>query len=68
MSLDGFLPRCAAGEWTPAFALVDAAPPFATPVIAVRDESDGWTLKGAVAATIVGGRAVFVNPDFGIEF
>jgi dihydroorotase len=24
---------------------------------------DGWTLKGAVAATIVGGRVVFVNPD-----
>jgi dihydroorotase len=24
---------------------------------------DGWTLKGAVAATIVGGRAVFVNED-----
>jgi dihydroorotase len=24
---------------------------------------DGWTLKGAVAATIVGGRIVFVNPD-----
>ena len=22
---------------------------------------DGWTLKGAVAATIVGGRVVFVN-------
>jgi dihydroorotase len=24
---------------------------------------DGWTLKGAVAATIVGGRIVYVNPD-----
>jgi dihydroorotase len=24
---------------------------------------DGWTLKGAVAATIVGGRAVYVNAD-----
>ncbi len=24
---------------------------------------DGWTLRGAVAATIVGGRAVFVNED-----
>jgi len=24
---------------------------------------DGWTLKGAVGATIVGGRTVFVNPD-----
>jgi len=23
---------------------------------------DGWTLKGAVAATIVGGRVVFANP------
>ena len=24
---------------------------------------DGWTLRGGVAATIVGGRAVFVNPE-----
>lgn len=24
---------------------------------------DGWTLRGAVAATIVGGRILFVNPD-----
>jgi dihydroorotase len=24
---------------------------------------DGWTLKGAVAATIVGGRVVYSNPD-----
>ena len=24
---------------------------------------DGWTLKGAVAATIVGGRVVYVNDD-----
>jgi dihydroorotase len=24
---------------------------------------DGWTLRGAVAATIVGGRALYVNPD-----
>jgi dihydroorotase len=24
---------------------------------------DGWTLRGAVAATIVGGRTVFVNPE-----
>jgi dihydroorotase len=23
---------------------------------------DGWTLKGAVAATIVGGRIVYTNP------
>jgi len=23
---------------------------------------DGWTLKGAVAATIVGGRVVYANP------
>jgi dihydroorotase len=27
---------------------------------------DGWTLKGGVAATIVGGRTVFVNPVVGI--
>jgi len=24
---------------------------------------DGWTLRGGVAATLVGGRALFVNPD-----
>jgi dihydroorotase len=24
---------------------------------------DGWQLRGGVAATIVGGRALFVNPD-----
>ena len=24
---------------------------------------DGWTLRGAPAATIVGGNVVFVNPD-----
>ncbi|MBK5297857.1 MAG: dihydroorotase [Vicinamibacteria bacterium] len=24
---------------------------------------DGWTLRGAAAATIVGGRTVFINPD-----
>src|SRR5207253_1997958 len=24
---------------------------------------DGWTLKGAVGATVVGGRAVYVNDD-----
>ena len=24
---------------------------------------DGWTLKGAAAATIVGGRTVYTNPD-----
>jgi len=23
----------------------------------------GWTLRGGVAATIVGGRAVYVNPE-----
>jgi dihydroorotase-like cyclic amidohydrolase len=27
---------------------------------------DGWTLKGGVAATLVGGRAVFVNPEIGL--
>jgi dihydroorotase len=26
---------------------------------------DGWTLRGAPAATIVGGRVVFVHPDAG---
>jgi dihydroorotase len=24
---------------------------------------DGWALRGGVAATLVGGRALFVNPD-----
>jgi len=24
---------------------------------------DGWTLKGAVAGTIVGGRVLYANPD-----
>jgi dihydroorotase len=24
---------------------------------------DGWTLRGGVAATIVGGRAVYLNPS-----
>jgi dihydroorotase len=24
---------------------------------------DGWELRGGVAATLVGGRTVFVNPD-----
>src|SRR5262249_58940749 len=27
---------------------------------------DGWTLRGAPAATIVGGRVVFVHPDAGL--
>ncbi len=28
---------------------------------------DGWTLRGGVAATIVGGRAVFVNEGSGLR-
>jgi dihydroorotase len=28
---------------------------------------DGWTLRGGVAATIVGGRAVYVNPAVGLR-
>ena len=28
---------------------------------------DGWTLRGGVAATIVGGRVVFVNEDVGLR-
>jgi dihydroorotase len=28
---------------------------------------DGWTLRGGVAATIVGGRAVYVNADLSLE-
>jgi dihydroorotase len=26
---------------------------------------NGWSLRGGVAATIVGGRGVYVNPAFG---
>jgi len=29
---------------------------------------DGWELRGGVAATIVGGRPLFVNPETGISF
>jgi dihydroorotase len=29
---------------------------------------DGWTLRGGVAATIVGGRAVYVNPAVRVKF
>jgi dihydroorotase len=25
---------------------------------------DGWSLRGGVAATVVGGRTVYVNPEF----
>jgi dihydroorotase len=28
---------------------------------------DGWTLRGGVAATIVGGRAVYVNEAVGLQ-
>ena len=28
---------------------------------------DGWTLRGGVAATIVGGRAVYVNESLGLK-
>jgi dihydroorotase len=27
---------------------------------------DGWELRGGVAATIVGGRTVFANPEAGL--
>jgi dihydroorotase len=46
------------------------APDLAVTVAAARMRSrskntpfDGWTLRGGVAATIVGGRAVYVNPE-----
>jgi dihydroorotase len=29
---------------------------------------DGWELRGGVAATVVGGRPVYVNPDAGINW
>jgi dihydroorotase len=29
---------------------------------------DGWTLRGGVAATIVGGRVVFTNPEVGMRW
>ena len=49
------------------------APELSVTVAAARMRSksrntpfDGWTLKGGVAATLVGGRAVFVNPEIGL--
>src|SRR5580765_4770846 len=48
------------------------APDLAVTVVAARMKSkskntpfDGWQLRGGVAATIVGGRAVYVNEDAG---
>ena len=50
------------------------APDLGVTVAATRMRSkskntpfDGWELRGGVAATIVGGRAVFVNPDANFE-
>jgi len=47
------------------------APDLAVTVLAARMKSkskntpfDGWQLRGGVAATIVGGRTVYVNPEF----
>ena len=48
------------------------APDLDVTVVAARMRSkskntpfDGWTLRGGVAATIVGGRAVYLNDEFG---
>ena len=50
------------------------APDMAVTVSAARMRSkskntpfDGWTLRGGVAATIVGGRTVYVNEDAGFR-
>jgi len=50
------------------------APDLAVTVSAARMRSkskntpfDGWTLRGGVAATIVGGRTVYVNEDAGLR-
>jgi dihydroorotase len=50
------------------------APDLAVTVSAARMRSksrntpfDGWQLRGGVAATIVGGRTVYVNPDVTLE-
>ena len=47
------------------------APDLAVTVSAARMRSkskntpfDGWKLRGGVAATIVGGRTIYVNPEF----
>src|SRR5262249_7775405 len=47
--------------------------PVTVSVVRMRSKSrntpfDGWHLRGGVAATIVGGRPVFVNPDAVIGF
>jgi dihydroorotase len=50
------------------------APDLAVTVAAARMRSksrntpfDGWSLRGGVAATIVGGRTVYVNDDTGFR-
>jgi dihydroorotase len=50
------------------------APDLAVTVVAASMRSlskntpfDGWTLRGGVAATIVGGRAVYVNESAGLK-
>jgi alkylation response protein AidB-like acyl-CoA dehydrogenase len=44
-----FLPRCAAGDSTPAFALTEPGPAAAMSTVAVRDGDAGWRLTGTKA-------------------
>jgi len=51
------------------------APDLPVTIVASRMRSkskntpfDGWRLRGGVAATIVGGRAVYVNEDANLSF
>jgi dihydroorotase len=63
------VPGGSLGEGQPAdITLLAPEAPVTIRAAALRSKSkntpfDGWTLKGAVAATIVEGRVVFVNPD-----
>jgi dihydroorotase len=66
----------------PGGSLTEGAPADVTilaPDLAVRIEAaklrsrskntpfDGWTLRGGVAATLVGGRTVYVNPEIALQ-
>jgi len=61
-------------ERTSHFAqVVDKPPDLAVTVSVARMQSksrntpfDGWALRGGVAATIVGGRTVYVNEETGL--
>ena len=56
-----FLPRCATGEWTPAFALseADAGSDPGGMITTARPDADGWVLNGSKAWTTNAGIADF---------